>query len=339
MALVAVPSSNVSMYGKLRHITNPSLGGSNIRMFTIRNNVHGGTYAFSYYRNANFRRVKVYNMWSVVGSTLPVVSPTVKITSPTTATSGSGSGDSILSKSFKSGSYTLTIDCEVPYSNLVNVEFEGWYSAPIQGGTLLATSQTVTFGTTNYNNRYDWYGTVTISEGFCTPAGTKISMHNAPDKNVEDIVVGDVVKSANVPGVPDTNIHDPQVSELFEWDSGVNSADEWNDWNLTKANVISVEPEETDALVSINDGQLQCTPRHILMMYTERMDGSRGWCLRQARALNEGDHVLQQNGTGILVSKVERIEATEENPITVYKLNVENDDFYWTNGFMSHNMK
>lgn len=340
MALVSVSNTNVSMYNHLRHLPNPSLGGSNISMNTIRTKVHGATYLFSYYRNSSFRRVQVNNSYdSELGSSLPTAGfPTVSTTSPTSLTSGQPEGSFIRSKSFKNGAYTLTIECDIPYSSNEFYEFYGWYTGSGATGTYLHGTNPYSFSTGAYTGTYNWYSYVLISE-ICTPAGTKISMAEGPDKNVEDLVVGDVVKSANVPGAPNTDLNNFRPIELFDWDSGVTSHESWTDWTLTTANVTQVEAHSAEELLTINDGQLQCTPGHIMMMYTQRPDGSRGWCMRRASTLNVGDHLLQQNGTGVLVSKIDKTVATEENPITVYKVNVENDDFYWTNGFMSHNAK
>lgn len=339
MALASVPSSSPSFYNHLRHVTNPSRGGSNISFNTIKGMVHGGTWAFSYYRNASFRRVRLYNDWTMgPGFFLPAGGlPTVKTTSPTTITSGINNGDNIYSKSFRNGSYTGTITCQINYSTGLQQDFMGWYSSA-SGSGLLSTSQTLSFSVSNFTNNYSWYGNVFIYSS-CCPTGTKISMAEGPDKNIEDIVVGDVLKSANVPGAPNTSVQDFKRTDLYDWDSGVTQSEAWTDWSLTTASVVDIEAHDVDELVSINDGLLQCTPQHTLMMYTQRMDGSRGWCMRPASCLMEGDHILQQNGTGIEVAKTERIYATEENPITVYDINVEDDDFYWTNGFMSHNKK
>ena len=342
MALASVPSSSPSFYNHLRHVANPSAGGSNISFNTIKNKVHGGTFAFSYYRGASFRRVRLYNNWTYgPGGVTPNGGlPTVRTTSPTTVTSGTSQLANVYSKSFRNGSYTGTINCNISYSSNVIQDFFGWYAAA-GGSTFLSGSQTLSFSVSNFTSNYNWYGYVVIFGGSCTPTGTKISMAEGPDKNVEDLVPGDVLKSANVPGVPDTNVQDFKRTDLYDWDSGSNEAESWTDWSLTTARLVNIEAIDVDELISINDGQLKCTPQHTLMMYSERLnlDGSRGWCMRPASCLMEGDYILQQNGTGIEVAKTERIHATEENPITVYDINVEDDDFYWTDGFMSHNKK
>jgi hypothetical protein len=335
------------MYTNLRHLTNPSKGGTNISMAAIRNGIHGGTYAFSYYRGYSFRRVLLINNWVLMGSTLPTSPPTVQQTSPVSIEGGinnstiigNGNGQ-VYTKPFRNGAYTLSIRVNVSYDSSVPSEFLGWYSASGAAGSLLSVSDTFSFSTSTTTSQYYWYAYTTVGfSGFCTPAGTKISMAGGPDKNVEDIVEGDLLKSANVSGVPDTSIDSFDVKRLFEWDSGVTSSDSWTDWNLTTARVVSTTSAEVDELLSFNDGQLQCTPGHLLMVYTQRLDGSRGWCIRRASTVNEGDHLLQQNGGGIEVAKIDKLEGDEENPITIYKLNVEDDDFYWTNGFMSHNFK
>jgi hypothetical protein len=245
-------------------------------------------------------------------------------------------GTSVYMKGHKAGAYNATIRVNITYDNNVQQYFDGWYGNSSLS-SLLATSEQYTIGSSSFTSQYSWYSSVTIDD-FCTPAGTKISMASGSDKNVEDVVVGDVLKSANLPGVPDTDLTNWDPKPLYEWDSGVTSPEEWTDWSLTEATVISVDSKDVPKVLSVNGGQLKMTPGHILVMYTQRMDGSRGWCMRKARCLHVGDYILQQNGTGILVSSIDE-EGSEENPITVYKVNVENDDFYWTNGFMSHNAK
>jgi hypothetical protein len=78
--------------------------------------------------------------------------------------------------------------------------------------------------------------------------GTSIRMHDGSSKDVEDIQIGDIVSSYNIPGMPEDTVGPPQLSNLWSWTtSSIASAE------LTSSVVTGYGSDVLDQYYLIND--------------------------------------------------------------------------------------
>ena len=79
--------------------------------------------------------------------------------------------------------------------------------------------------------------------------GTPIRMHDGSSKNVEDIQIGDIIQSYNIPGMPDDDLAGPpQLSSMWSWTtSSIANAE------LTSSVVTGYGSDELDQYYLIND--------------------------------------------------------------------------------------
>ena len=157
--------------------------------------------------------------------------------------------------------------------------------------------------------------------GGCLLSGTKITMSDGTIKNVEDIVVGDVVKSWNHPSVIDE------------------STEGWTDWSATDltgstthSSVVRTHTVDTYFkwhTVVLSDGsELKCTFEHVFL---SKSNGE--WSWKQAIAMEAGHHMLKEDGTEVSILS----NTITYTPVTTFNLDVEETDTYYANGLVTHN--
>jgi hypothetical protein len=150
----------------------------------------------------------------------------------------------------------------------------------------------------------------------CLAYGTLIAMFDGTLKPVEQLIVGDIVKSLAIQGL--------SQDETTHWD--------WNslDWQVSEsmATVKQVKLGLWYRYCDINEGFLKLTNDHRLLV---RRDGT--YSFIPAGLINVGDSLYHITGEWIEVFSHKRIN---EN-LQVVDFDVEDEDVYFANGVLSHN--
>ena len=157
--------------------------------------------------------------------------------------------------------------------------------------------------------------------GGCLLAGTKITMADGSIKNVEDVVVGDSVKSWNHPTVIDESTED-----WIQWRASDLSG------STTHSSTVRTHKVDTyfkwHNIVLADGHELKCTFEHVFLV---KADGE--WSWRQAIAMEAGHSMLKEDGTEIAIVS-NNITYT---PVTTFNLDVEETDTYYADGLVTHN--
>jgi hypothetical protein len=160
----------------------------------------------------------------------------------------------------------------------------------------------------------------------CFAYGTLITMSDGFEKEIEDIVIGETVKTFSIEGLTDANAENP-VDYLT-----------WSTYDLqikeSTAIVTSVSYHETNLHHKIwIEGKIdpiRVTAEHpFLVKFSDRND----WVFDYARYLKAGDTVLDSSGRQIKVLSNQLIYG---NMKTV-RLDVETLDTYFAGGILVHN--
>jgi hypothetical protein len=188
---------------------------------------------------------------------------------------------------------------------------------------------------TNYNSTVtktlfavDVYNTINQPD-FCLLFGTKVTTASGTQLNVEDLVVGDRIKSWVPAGLPDED-QDPNSDQL-----------EWRFHMVEESN-----GEAQDVVVSditfnfasgyyeLNDGLIKATGTHPLWVYDVEINKYRFKAIEDVLI---GDKVVTYtDADGLVEVEVYDIAIINED-IEIVTVNVENADVYLANGTISHN--
>lgn len=141
-------------------------------------------------------------------------------------------------------------------------------------------------------------GTITPPPATCFLAGTKISMDNGKEKNIEDVEVGDLVMSFNI---------------------------KENRKTIEKVNMVKhyKEGETADFHVIINK-KLKADPDQFVMI-------NKKWV--EAQNLKLGDNLFNINGVDEEILSIEKVIEK----VTTYDLNIANTSNYYAEGVLVHN--
>jgi hypothetical protein len=189
---------------------------------------------------------------------------------------------------------------------------------------------------TNYNTTstktlyaVDVYNTINQPD-FCLLFDTKITKANNSIVNVEDLIVGDVIKAWVPAGLPDETL-DGENTEATEWrffqlETATGSYQE--------VTVSDVTFNFANGYYNINNGLIKATGTHPLWVYDYDIDK---YHFKSVENIYPGDSILMYNEidglTEVLVYDVAKI--TED--VEIVTINVENADVYLANGTISHN--
>jgi hypothetical protein len=164
-------------------------------------------------------------------------------------------------------------------------------------------------------NGTSWGGACTLCTG-CLVADTIITLSDGSTKLIQDIQVGDVLKSIYVSGMPQP-------------------ADEWYSWSSDTLNyvsststVVNFTTYEFDSVVNINNGRLIATDSH---NHVVKQNGV--WYIRTTSELNVGDVLLDIDNTEFEITSL----ITIIEPTTVYDVDVNNSNLYFANNVLTHN--
>jgi len=190
------------------------------------------------------------------------------------------------------------------------------------GYNLAATN----YGTTTTKVLYavDVYNTINQPD-FCLLFGTQIELANGQMVNVEDLNIGDEIKSWVPAGLPDENL-DPE-SDQVEWRFYHSDILEGSAQNVT---VTDLTFNFAEGYFSLNNGLIKATETHPLYVWDNEIGKYK---FKNVGEILPGDKLVMQDETEV---EVTNIEIVTEN-VEIVTVNVENADVYISNGLISHN--
>ena len=185
---------------------------------------------------------------------------------------------------------------------------------------------------TNYNTTstkilyaVDVYNTINQPD-FCLLFGTKVLLANGTEINVEDLNVGDTIKSWVPDGLPDETLDGSDTGET-EWRFFIK-----NTLSGTEQNVVvsDLTFNFASGYYSINDGLIQSTGTHPLYVFDSEIEKYK---FKNVENILIGDKLIMNDGIEVLVNNIEQVTADVE----IVTINVEESDVYLANGVISHN--
>ena len=162
-------------------------------------------------------------------------------------------------------------------------------------------------------------GHVTIA-ATCHVAGTSMNLADGTTKLVEDLQVGDILKSYTLAGLNENEeTWETYSSQINQW-----SASE------TTAEVKSITSSLWSKYVNINNGLTKVTREHPVLI----LDSGNDIAFKAVRDVVVGDS-LYVNGAWVAVTSLEEVNES----ITAYNIDVESADVYLADGILWHNVE
>ena len=171
-----------------------------------------------------------------------------------------------------------------------------------------------------------WIADLTVCPGDtgggdkCLLGGTMITLADGTQKAIENIAVGDELKSMVVGDMPDSDNF--EVLKLWSQSNPTLS----NTTTFVQNNVMST----VDSVLSFNNGRLTSSKDHLHLIKR-----SGNWMILKASSVVVGDMFIDQNGSEVAITSIEELTGT----FNVYKLDVEVSDTYIASGLITHNVK
>lgn len=182
------------------------------------------------------------------------------------------------------------------------------------------------YGTVSTKTLYavDVYNTINQPD-FCLLFGTKIQLANGTEINVEDLQVGDSIKSWVPTGLPDEN--QDSESDQVDWKFYHS-----NELSGTAQNVVvkDITFNFTEGYFSLNNGLINATETHPLYVWDNEISKYK---FKNVGDILPGDRLVMQDETEVEVTNIEIIKEDVE----IVTVNVEEADVYISNGLISHN--
>jgi len=192
----------------------------------------------------------------------------------------------------------------------------------VDGYNLNATNYNTTTTKTLY--AVDVYNTINQPD-FCLLFGTKVTLANGSEINVEDLNVGDEIKAWVPYGLPDESL-DSQ-SEQTEWRFYY-----LNELSGSSQNVVvnDLTFNFAEGYFSLNNGLINATETHPLYVWDNEIGVYK---FKNVGDILIGDRLVMQDESEIDVVDIALINASVE----IVTINVEDADVYISNGLISHN--
>jgi hypothetical protein len=157
----------------------------------------------------------------------------------------------------------------------------------------------------------------------CLLEGTKVTLHDGTQKNIEELVIGDTLLSKVVLGNPNMPDSD-DISVLSQWSSeSITLSSE-----LTQITAVTGYPRASATY--INNGLLKASPSH---QHIVKKNGA--WTVAVTTDLQVGDSLINENGQEILIESLSEVNGS----FIVYKIDVEQNDTFIADGIVTHNGK
>jgi hypothetical protein len=170
----------------------------------------------------------------------------------------------------------------------------------------------------------DVYNTINEPD-FCLLFGTQIELANGTMVNVEDLNVGDEIKSWVPAGLPDET-QDPE-SDQVEWRFYYSDTLEGSAQNVT---VTDLTFNFAEGYFSLNNGLIKATETHPLYVWDNEIGKYK---FKNVGDILPGDKLVMQDETEVEVTNIEIVR----DDVEIVTVNVENADVYISNGLISHN--
>ena len=158
---------------------------------------------------------------------------------------------------------------------------------------------------TSYQSCASLTTTTTVDPG-CLIAGTMINMSDGSRKPVEEIEIGDSLLSIQ-------SLANFYKDETFE---------------LIETLVLSIVQYTSKYIIDINFGMLVTSESHIHIVKSKGV-----WGIKKGFDLALGDILIGKYGNEIPITFIE----TKEESVTVYNIDVDNQDVYFANDILTHN--
>jgi hypothetical protein len=195
------------------------------------------------------------------------------------------------------------------------------------GFNINATNYQQTTGTTLY--AVDVYNTINQPD-FCLLSDTPITKADNTVVNVEDLVVGDVIKSWVPAGLPDESL-DGTDTEETEWRFFQR---ETNEGSYAEVTVRDITFNFASGYYNINNGLIKSTGTHPLYVFDYEIEKYK---FKEVEQILPGDSIVlfdeEEGVSQVLVYDISKVIEDVE----IVTLNVENSDVYLSNGAISHN--
>ena len=202
-----------------------------------------------------------------------------------------------------------------------------------QGGPVSASAQNPIRLDEFYGSNYSQYGGVG-----CLGIGTPITMADGTTKNIEDVNIGDMIRSATVPGRP-LDFDEEDTWTVWSgvphgnppgsvWATAYYDIQETNRVTPASASVENIYFDYYDNYYLVN-GSLRATYEHPFFVLR---DGS--YQFKTTASLLPGDKLFKTNNE---FETIETVEFVNE-PLETVNLNVENLDVYFGGGYLMHNV-
>ena len=203
-------------------------------------------------------------------------------------------------------------------SSVLTMKYEDGYN-------LNATNYNTTTTKTLY--AVDVYNTINQPD-FCLLFGTKITLANGNQINIEDLNVGDEIKAWEPNGLPDES--QPIDSENDDWRFYMLDNLAGAETNVVVADIVY---NFASGYYSINDGLIKATGTHPVYVWDAEVEKYK---FKNVEDLLIDDRFIKDEGgviTEVAVYDIAIITADVE----IVTVNVENADVFLSNGIVSHN--
>ena len=153
--------------------------------------------------------------------------------------------------------------------------------------------------------------------------GTPIRMHDGSSKDVEDIQIGDIVSSYNIPGMPEDTGGPYQLSNMWSWTtSSIDNAE------LTSSVVTGFGSDELDQHYLINSSYKIGTGATLFIK-----SGSE-YSFKMPEYVETGMKILSSSEEEINIDSISLVDEKT----TFYSLDVEEIDTYFGSDILVHNL-
>jgi hypothetical protein len=170
----------------------------------------------------------------------------------------------------------------------------------------------------------DVYNTINQPD-FCLLFGTKVTLANGTEINIEDLNVGDSIKAWQPDGLPDES--QSLESDQLDWRFYLQTRLLGDNLNVT---VNDITFNFAEGYYSINNGLINATGTHPLYVYDNEI---KKYHFKNVENLLPGDKLVNGIGDEVEITNIEIITADVE----IVTINVENADVFLANNFVSHN--
>ncbi len=162
-------------------------------------------------------------------------------------------------------------------------------------------------------------------QGASSISGSEIRMYDGSTKEIQDVQVGDVVKSYQPIGMPNTDLN------FAKWNT-----DDLAGSFFSGSVVVGKNESEATFYYTISGSNNQQYQRHQLASTFVFDSGSNNYRFRPGWDLEPGDKLFDKDGNEITI--VSKEDTFVDNPVTFYSLDVEDIDTYFSSDILVHNL-